>query len=198
MVPVPAGASQPDQGEDWHGRNVGNVETGENRKTGRSGGNDRNGGLGKHAASTDSVADSPNMWNRILQWHCGLPVLEAELARIAWDDEPVGIQGEDFIREATLTPQAPLAREHQFENDRAANWLHQRLCSGKTPAVEVQAAAAEHEIGEALLRRAFRNLGCKTQKEKEPGGKARWYWRLPGEGFLTRRAGPRFIAQSCS
>ena len=117
--------------------------------------------------------------------------------KIAWDDEPVGIQGEDFIREATLTPQASLAREHQFENDRAANWLHQRLCSGKTPAVEVQAAAAEHEIGDALLRRAFRDLGCKTQKEKEPGGKARWYWRLPGEGFLTRRAGPRFVAQPC-
>ena len=117
--------------------------------------------------------------------------------KIAWDEEPVGIQGEDFLREATLTPQAPLAREHQFENDRAANWLHQRLCSGKTPAFEVQAAAAEHEIGDALLRRAFRSLGCKTQKEKEPGGKARWYWRLPGEGFLTRRAGPRYIAQPC-
>ncbi len=29
------------------------------------------------------------------------------------------------------------------------------------------------------------------------GGKARWYWRLPGEGFLTRRVGLRFIAQSC-
>ncbi len=32
--------------------------------------------------------------------------------KILWDDEPVGIQGEDFLREAISTPQAPLAREH--------------------------------------------------------------------------------------
>jgi hypothetical protein len=51
--------------------------------------------------------------------------------KIVWDDEPLGIQGEDFLREATFTPQAPLAREHQFEQDRAAKSLHERLSGGK-------------------------------------------------------------------
>ena len=50
--------------------------------------------------------------------------------KVAWDQELVGIQGEDFLRKGTSTPQVPLAREQQFENDRAAEWLHDRLCRG--------------------------------------------------------------------
>jgi hypothetical protein len=84
--------------------------------------------------------------------------------KIAWDEAPDGIQGEEFLRQAIMAPKDPLAREQQFENDRAANWLHARLRSGKVAAFEVQAEAAENEIGEALLRRAFRSLGCQTNK----------------------------------
>ena len=38
-------------------------------------------------------------------------------------------------------------------------------------------------------------VGCKTNNEKQPDGKARWNWRLPGEGFFSRLAEPRYIAQ---
>ena len=104
--------------------------------------------------------------------------------KIAWDEAPDGIQGEEFLRQAIMAPKDPLAREQQFENDRAANWLHARLRSGKVAAFELQAEAAENEIGEALLRRAFRSLGCQTNKVQEKGEKARWYWRLPDEAFF--------------
>jgi hypothetical protein len=104
--------------------------------------------------------------------------------KIVWDEAPDGIQGEEFLRQAIMAPKNPLAREQQFENDRAANWLHARLRSGKVAAFEVQAEAAENEIGEALLRRAFRSLGCQTNKVQEKGEKVRWYWRLPDEAFF--------------
>ena len=104
--------------------------------------------------------------------------------KIAWDEAPDGIQGEEFLRQAIMAPKDPLAREQQFENDRAANWLHARLRSGKVAAFELQTEAAENEIGEALLRRAFRSLGCQTNKVQEKGEKARWYWRLPDEAFF--------------
>jgi hypothetical protein len=104
--------------------------------------------------------------------------------KIAWDEAPDGIQGEEFLRQAIMAPKDPLAREQQFENDRAAQWLHARLRSGKVAAFEVQAEAAENEIGEALLRRAFRSLGCQTNKVQEKGEKVRWYWRLPDEAFF--------------
>ncbi len=104
--------------------------------------------------------------------------------KIAWDEAPDGIQGEEFLRQAIMAPKDPLAREQQFENDRAANWLHARLGSGKVAAFELQTEAAENEIGEALLRRAFRSLGCQTNKVQEKGEKARWYWRLPDEVFF--------------
>ena len=104
--------------------------------------------------------------------------------KIAWDEAPDGIQGEEFLRQAIMAPKDPLAREQQFENDRAANWLHARLRSGKVAAFELQTEAAENEIGEALLRRAFRSLGCQTNKVQEKGEKVRWYWRLPDEAFF--------------
>ena len=104
--------------------------------------------------------------------------------KIAWDEAPDGIQGEEFLRQAIMAPKDPLAREQQFENDRAANWLHARLRIGKVAAFELQTEAAENEIGEALLRRAFRSLGCQTNKVQEKGEKVRWYWRLPDEAFF--------------
>jgi hypothetical protein len=115
--------------------------------------------------------------------------------RIAWDEAPVGIQDADLFREVIVNPQDPLARERQFESDRAANWLQERLGSGKVAAFEVQAEAAENEITEALLRRAFRSLGCKTNKEQAKGEKVRWYWRLPDDGCLSRPASPRFMTR---
>jgi hypothetical protein len=115
--------------------------------------------------------------------------------KVVWDDEPVGIEGEDFLREAILTPPPPLAREHQFEHDRVTQWLYDRLHNGSVSSFEIQAEAVEHEIRDASLRRAFRSLGCKTNKEHEPGGETDWYWRLPGEGFFFDSWGSRFVGQ---
>ena len=115
--------------------------------------------------------------------------------KVIWDDEPIGIEGEDFLREAILTPPPPLAREHQYEHNRVTQWLYDRLHNGSVSSLEIQAEAAEHEIRDASLRRAFRSLGCKTNKEQEPGGETRWYWRLPGEGFFFDSWGSRFVGQ---
>ena len=71
--------------------------------------------------------------------------------------------------------------------------LYDRLQNGSVSSFEIQAEAAEHEIRDASLKRAFRSLSCKTNKELEPGGETRWYWRLPGEGFLFGSWGSRFI-----
>jgi len=113
--------------------------------------------------------------------------------KVVWDAEPIGIEGEDFLQEATFTPPPPLAREHQYEHDRVAQWLYDRLQNGSVASVEIQAEAIEHEIRDASLKRAFRSLGCKTNKEREPGGETCWYWRLPGEGFFFDRWGARFV-----
>ena len=115
--------------------------------------------------------------------------------KIAWDETPVGIQDADLLREVIMNPQDPLARERQFESDRAANWLQERLGSGKVAAFAAQAEAAENEITEASLRRAFRSLGCKTNKEQATGEKVRWYWRLPNDGCLSRPASPRLMTR---
>ena len=115
--------------------------------------------------------------------------------KMVWDAEPIGIEGEDFLREAILTPPPSLAREHQYEHDRVTQWLYDRLQNGSVSSFEIQAEAAENEIRDASLRRAFRSLGCKTNKEQEPGGETRWYWRLPGEGFFFDSWGSRFIGQ---
>ena len=115
--------------------------------------------------------------------------------KVVWDAEPIGIEGEDFLQEANFTPPPPLAREHQYEHDRVTQWLYDRLHNGSVSSLEIQAEAAEHEIRDASLRRAFRSLGCKTNKEQEPGGETRWYWRLPGEGFFFDTWGSRFIGQ---
>ena len=115
--------------------------------------------------------------------------------KVVWDAEPIGIEGEDFLQEANFTPPPPLAREHQYEHDRVAQWLYDRLQNGSVASVEIQAEAIEHEIRDASLKRAFRSLGCKTNKEREPGGEIRWYWRLPGEGFFFDSWGSRFVGR---
>ena len=115
--------------------------------------------------------------------------------KVVWDAEPIGIEGEDFLREAILSPPPSRAREHQYEHDRVTQWLYDRLQNGSVSSFEIQAEAAENEIRDASLRRAFRSLGCKTNNEQEPGGETRWYWRLPGEGFFFDRWGSRFIGQ---
>ena len=115
--------------------------------------------------------------------------------KIARDAAPVGIQDAEFLSEVIMTPQDRLAREQKFASDRAANWLQERLGNGKVAAFEVQAEAAEHEITAALLRRAFRSLGCMTLKEQTKGEKVRWYWRLPDKEFSPRCAESRFLPQ---
>ena len=110
----------------------------------------------------------------MFQWHRDLPVLEAELARLRASGVAVSMMVIDPIDGFVDAPRRrSLLAADVEKNDRAAKWLYDRLCRKKVLAFEVQAEAAENEIGDALLRRAFRSLGCKTDKEKQPGGKAR-------------------------
>ena len=114
---------------------------------------------------------------------------------IEWDPEPVTITGDDYVSEARVQAQKPLAREHQFEKDRAAEWLYERLSAGRVLSSIVKEDAAENEIAYTTLRRAFRSLGCKTNKERGKGRSGQWYWRLPGEGFFYRAGAPRLVGQ---
>ncbi|WP_397569282.1 AAA family ATPase [Schlesneria sp. T3-172] len=114
---------------------------------------------------------------------------------IHWDPEPVTITGDDYLDEATVQPQKPLEREHRYERDRAARWLYERLSGGRVLSTIVREDAAENEICWSTLRRAFKSLGCRTNREKGKGRSSQWYWRLPGEGFFYRAGSPRLVAQ---
>ena len=110
---------------------------------------------------------------------------------IVWDFERVTLKGDDYLAERAVVEQNPLAREYQYERDRAAAWLYERLSAGRVPSLVVQEDAELNEICYGTLRRAFRSLGCKTSKEKGKGRAGKWYWRLPGEGGFHRADAPR-------
>ena len=115
---------------------------------------------------------------------------------IEWDTEPITITGDDYLIEAAVQVQRPLAREYQFEKERAAEWLYERLSAGRVASNIVRADAAENEISWGTLRRAFSSLGCRTSRERGKGRHGQWFWRLPGEGFFYRAGAPRLVAQS--
>ena len=114
---------------------------------------------------------------------------------IEWDTEPVTITGDDYLFEAAVQAQNPLAREYRFEKDRAAAWLYERLSAGRVHSAIVRADAAENEISWRTLRRAFGSLGCKSERESGKGRNAQYFWRLPGEGFFYRAGAPRLVGQ---
>ena len=114
---------------------------------------------------------------------------------IGWDTEPVTITGDDYVFEAAVQAQNPLASEFRFERDRAAAWLHERLSAGRVHSAIVRADAAENEISGRTLRRAFGSLGCKSERESGKGRNAQYFWRLPGEGFFYRAGAPRLVGQ---
>jgi len=114
---------------------------------------------------------------------------------IEWDTEPVTITGDDYVFEAAVQAQNPLASEFRFERDRAAAWLHERLSAGRVHSAIVRADAAENEISGRTLRRAFGSLGCKSERESGKGRNAQYFWRLPGEGFFYRAGAPRLVGQ---
>ena len=114
---------------------------------------------------------------------------------IDWDPEPVTISGDDYLAEAAVHSQSPLAREYQFEKDRAAAWLYERLSGGRVASLIVHADAEENEISIRTLRRAFKSLGCRTSRERGKGRHGQWFWRLPGEGYFYRAGAPRLVGQ---
>ena len=114
---------------------------------------------------------------------------------IEWDTEPVTITGDDYVLEAAVQAQNPLAREYRFERDRAAAWLYERLSAGRVHSAIVREDAAENEISWRTLRRAFGSLGCKSERERGKGRNAQYFWRLPGEGFFYRAGAPRLVGQ---
>jgi putative DNA primase/helicase len=101
------------------------------------------------------------------------PVGDGEFARMQWEDEPVPMSADDFLRDsARSTP----ARDHVLLD--AVAWLKEILRDGRSmPAAEVQRFAKARGISYGTLRRAFSELGCESVPPAK--GEARqFFWRL--------------------
>jgi hypothetical protein len=93
--------------------------------------------------------------------------------RVVWEPEPVKMHADDAMRAELEGPQKP---ERTTERDEAAEWLKEYLAAGTKPAKEVIDDAKENGISERTLRRAFKELGLRSRKDKEQNC---WCWSLP-------------------
>lgn len=95
--------------------------------------------------------------------------------RIEWEPDPVEMHADDAMRAETSGPKAA---ERPTERDEAGDWLREHLAGGPLPANQVLEAADANGIAERTLRRAFKEIGAKSRKDKEQGC---WCWSLPEE-----------------
>jgi AAA domain len=100
------------------------------------------------------------------------PVGDGEFARLGWDEEPVPLSADEFLRE---TLNSPPPRDHKL--CAAVDWLRQLLRDDKVLAAEIQQAAKARGISYGTLRRAFDELGCESVSPL-PGEARQFFWRL--------------------
>jgi hypothetical protein len=96
-----------------------------------------------------------------------------EDGRIAWEPDPVAMHADDAFRAEMA---GPSKADRPTRRDEAEAWLREFLAGGPKPAKEVIDAAEPFDIRERTLRRAFREMGGVSGKDKESGG---WIWSLP-------------------
>ncbi len=94
--------------------------------------------------------------------------------RLTWEPMPLEITVERSTFD-TNKPKSISSRCTRRES--ACEWLRAQLINGARMAQELFSAAREEQIGEKLLRRALRELGCMTRK----GPTGRYEWALPCE-----------------
>jgi hypothetical protein len=100
------------------------------------------------------------------------PTGDGQYARLGWDEEPVPISADEFLREAA---QQSAPRDHKLCD--AVDWLRQLLRDDMVLAAEVQQAAKARGISYGTLRRAFNELDCESVPPG-PGEARQFYWRL--------------------
>jgi hypothetical protein len=105
--------------------------------------------------------------------------------RVAWEYEPVRMHADDaFAAEEESHHQTA---QRGLERREAAAWLGERLAAGPAPSIQVLADAKEHGISERTLRRAFKEMGCRSRK----GSDGQWHWGLdPQRGLQDDHVPP--------
>jgi hypothetical protein len=105
--------------------------------------------------------------------------------RVAWEYEPVRMHADDaFAAEEESHHQTA---QRGLERREAAAWLGERLAAGPAPSIQVLADAKEHGISERTLRRAFKEMGCRSRK----GSDGQWHWGLdPQRGLQEDHVPP--------
>jgi hypothetical protein len=94
--------------------------------------------------------------------------------RVVWEFEPVAMHADDAFR----AEMEGSKRERITERDEAAQWLREHLTAGPVPASQVIDAGKEEGFSERTLRRAFKELGGRSRKDKDGGC---WRWSLPDQ-----------------
>jgi hypothetical protein len=92
--------------------------------------------------------------------------------RVAWEYEPVKMHADEAI--AAEVKEGESGERGSARRD-AEIWLRERLASGPVPTSQVIADAAEQDIAEKTLRRAFKAIGGRSSKSKFDG---QWSWEL--------------------
>jgi hypothetical protein len=103
------------------------------------------------------------------------PVGDGQYARLQWEDEPVPVSADDFLRDV---PQQTPPRDHLLCE--TVNWLEELLRDGPQPAGEVQDVAKARGISYGTLRRAFCELNVQSKKVVRDG-KSFQMWQLGPE-----------------
>jgi hypothetical protein len=96
--------------------------------------------------------------------------------RVVWEPDPVAMHADDAFR---AEMDGPRKRDRTTERNEAAEWLRGHLAAGPVPTNEVLEAGKENGYSERTLRRAFKELGGRSRKDKDGGC---WRWSLPDEG----------------
>ena len=103
------------------------------------------------------------------------PVGDGQYARLQWEDEPVPVTADDFLRDV---PQQGPPRDHVLCD--AVDWLRELLRDGRSvPAAEVHQLAKTRGISYGTLRRAFNELGCQSLRQPRDAEHP-FLWRLSG------------------
>jgi AAA domain-containing protein len=102
----------------------------------------------------------------------GMTDRDIKTCRIAWDDAPVDVTANEAVRHTGES-------ERQAGRREAQEFLRQFLRDGPRTSEEVHAEAEAEGISVRTLKRAKKELGIVSEKEKGVFDRGSWKWRLP-------------------
>ncbi len=96
---------------------------------------------------------------------------------VRWEDNPVPLTSDQLVAQTLEQQRSPLAEEDGSELSRVCQWLRDQLQGGRVLSTVIQQYAADNQITQITLRRAFHQLGCQSGIDKQSG---KWCWCLAG------------------